>query len=235
MDLYESFFETCKADYETANSNQNKSRDYITLYHYQQSFEKGLKALHVFRFKQIKGNTYSDKDASDKIKKFSHNIENSYSNFVTEMAEFEKTIYNNFLNSTHDQREKNTLINAISSIDNFINSVNNLMIKLNLSKRFIVNINNYEDFIKKWYENYQTMSHNTSQTSSNYNFLSFILSSSILYPCLFGMDTITRYPDERFNYNNLEILKNQNKACKLIEEMISDFIVIETNILSNNI
>ena len=49
------------------------------------------------------------------------------------------------------------------------------------------------------------------------------------------MDTITRYPDEKFNYNNLELLKNQNKACKLIEEMLSDFIVIETNIFSTNI
>ena len=37
---------------------------------------------------------------------------------------------------------------------------------------------------------------------------------------LYGMDTVTRYPDNRFQYQNLEILKNKTKACKMIMEMM---------------
>lgn len=62
VDLYRLFFQTSKDDLETARENLNKSRDYISLYHYQQSFEKALKSLHIFEYKRIAEN-YSDSDA----------------------------------------------------------------------------------------------------------------------------------------------------------------------------
>ena len=60
VDLYHLFFQTSKP--KTAKENLNKSRDYISLYHYQQSFEKELKAIHIFSYKKIAQN-YSNSDA----------------------------------------------------------------------------------------------------------------------------------------------------------------------------
>lgn len=77
-ELYQLFLDAAKDDFQTAKSNRKKSRDHITLYHYQQAFEKGLKALHIFKYKQMAGINYSDDNAYKKIKVFNHNVEYSY-------------------------------------------------------------------------------------------------------------------------------------------------------------
>lgn len=152
----------------------------------------------------------------------------SHLNFFIEMANFEKSFY---IKSTKDVANQmhNILQKAIISIDDFINSLDKRKKRLKLSDNFINNINNYNDFVDKQYQGYLNSSTKISESSTNFNFLYIILSSSTLYPCLFKMDTITRYPFGEFNYNNLEILKNQSEACKKIDEMLSSFIILISN------
>jgi len=105
--------------------------------------------------------------------------------------------------------------------------------RLNLKNNFQNNIKNYTNWVKKRYANYQKNSNKINATSSDFNFLSFISASSLLYSCLFNMDTLTRYPDKLFNYNNLNILKDQDQSCQMIDEMSRDFIVLVENFFSN--
>ena len=109
------------------------------------------------------------------------------------MANFEKSFYKKSLNGINDQTNI-ILHKAITSIDGFISSLDTYLKRLNLSMNFIKNINNYDDFVNKRYQDYLKSSNEISGFSTNFNFLSFVLSSSTLYPCLFSMDTITRYP-----------------------------------------
>ena len=105
----------------------------------------------------------------------------------------------------NDQTNK-ILQKAIISIDGFINFLDKHTKRLNLSANFINNINNYNYFVDKQYEDFLKSSTQISESSTNFNFLSIVLSTT-LYPCLFQMDTITWYPVDAFNYNNLQILK----------------------------
>jgi len=156
-----------------------------------------------------------------------------FANFVTELANFERPRYIQDLNSTNDNASKIILQKAIKAIDDYINSVNQMIKRLNLKNNFQNNIKNYTNWVKKRYANYQKNSNKINATSSDFNFLSFISASSLLYSCLFNMDTLTRYPDKLFNYNNLNILKDQDQSCQMIDEMSRDFIVLVENFFSN--
>lgn len=234
-ELYQSFLDASKDDYETAKINRKKSRDHISLYHYQQAFEKGLKALHIFRYKQIEGTNYSDENAYKKIREFSHNVEVSYVKFMTELANYEKLKFINDLNSTNDSNIKNIIQMAIKAVEGFTNSIPRMITRLDLKNKFQDNINNYEDWVGKRYADYQKNTDQINFSASDYNFSSFVSTSSLLYACLYNMDTITRYPDKSFNYNNLNILKDQDSACEMIDEMINDFLVLVNNFIANKV
>ncbi|HZD36874.1 MAG TPA: hypothetical protein VE130_16835 [Nitrososphaeraceae archaeon] len=51
------------------------------------------------------------------------------------------------------------------------------------------------------------------------SFLNLLISSRLLYPCLAQMQSISRYPLERFQYNNIQILNSKDMyiACRQIE------------------
>jgi hypothetical protein len=54
----------------------------------------------------------------------------------------------------------------------------------------------------------------------------FILS---LYPCLYKMISVSRYPLIEFGYGNLHLLGNELESCQRIIEMLQDLITVGSN------
>jgi hypothetical protein len=152
-----------------------------------------------------------------------------------ELANFEKLKYNNALKFTNDSNTKNLIQMAIKAVEGFTNSIPRMITRLDLKNKFQDNINNYKDWVNKIYTDYQKNTDQINFSASDYNFSSFVSTASLLYACLYNMDTITRYPMKDFNYNNLNILKDQDVACEMIDEMINDFLVLVNNFISNKI
>lgn len=154
---------------------------------------------------------------------------------MNELAKIEKLKFIDAFNSSNDSDYNNLAQMAIKAIDGFTNSIPRMIIRLDIKNKFLHNINNYKNWVKERYEDYQKNTGENTFSVQDSNFLSFVSNSSLLYTCLFNMDTITRYPIKDFNYNNLNILKDQESACEMIDEMINDFLVLVNNFISEKI
>lgn len=220
IELYELFYNSCKADINAANNIRNNSYDYLAIYHYQQAFEKGLKALHILKNKQIHENNYSDDNAYQEILRLSNNVEDSVLNLMTEIGEYERQQLTN-TNITKNHHD-NVITQLNDAIEGYIDSLTNLRTTLDLDNNLNYNINNYNDFVYRFYSN-DIRNREILERSNGYTFLSFISITSCIYPCLYRMDTIARYPDVNFQYRNLDILSNQKKACNKLHKMLDEF------------
>jgi hypothetical protein len=53
-----------------------------------------------------------------------------------------------------------------------------------------------------------------------------------IYPCLYKMASISRYPLIEFQYDNMNLLNNQSESCQMIIEMLGDLIQLIANDLN---
>lgn len=222
--LYDRFLDQARCNYNIAKILIEKDTP-SALYNFQQSFEKALKALHIHRSITIL--TLSEKQAYDKAFKFSHNVEKSVIDLLVEIGEFDKNKFQIALQSTTKPEEIQKLQISIIAVDKYLASAKNLPSKLGLDTDFIANIRNYDTHVTKYYDKYTSINMEVNKLG-DFNFLTLVNSVAGLYACLYRMDTITRYPIDNFNYENIELLRNKKNSCIMIAELLDTFLTLVT-------
>ena len=111
---------------------------------------------------------------------------------------------------------------------------------------------NYPKFIKQKYDKYEDNLHLIKELEPeiiakynfsiknmsplSYSFLIFVNSACLLYSCLSKMEVVTRYPDETFQYKNIQMLNiaDVRTACNQIIKMLDVFIDIASKTIINS-
>jgi hypothetical protein len=224
--LYIRFFDIAKSNFDIAKILVHENYIASALYNLEQSFEKSLKALHIHRSMTV--SNLSEKQAYDKAFKFSHNIEKSAIDLLIEIGEFDKNKFQKSMELTTNPELIQKLQISITAIDKYLTSAKDLPNKLGLDRDFIANIRNYDTHVRKYYDKYTNINMEVNKLGS-FNFLRLVNSVAGLYACLYRMDTITRYPSENFNYENIELLGNEKNACIMIAEILDSLITLVSN------
>jgi hypothetical protein len=94
--------------------------------------------------------------------------------------------------------------------------------KRDLKKNLVKNIKDYAQFVKKRYEYYQKPAKEAISQQQESMFIRFVIIVAILYPCLYKMDEITRYPSEDFSFKNLDLHDNLRHPCENLTKILED-------------
>lgn len=181
--------------------------------------------MHIF--KSITLDNCTEDEAYDKAIGLKHNVQRSVIDLLLEIGEYHKIQIQAAVSSVQDQNFQSVGRKAIEKVDGFMNTIRNLPTRLQLEENYVKNIEGYSEHVGKYYAKHIKDNVPLIQSSPpDYIFLTLVSCVGTLYPCLFKMDTITRYPDKKFNYRNLDLLNNQQNACRMVKEMLRDLIII---------
>jgi hypothetical protein len=81
------------------------------------------------------------------------------------------------------------------------------------------------------YIHHQNSVNNTIVKEPDMRFLYIFSCMMNVYPMLYKMELITRYPLKEFSYDNLDLLANQHDACQKIIEILDEmFNLVSTDL-----
>jgi HEPN domain-containing protein len=192
MSLHRKFFEAAQLDLETAIILTDRNKDPPAIYHLQQAYEKYIKSY--FIFKEIRINKTPEPTVYDSVRKrLGHGIEESTIELLKDIGNFQKRECENKLARTADHNEAQILQNVISAINGYSATLDKLIQRLSLQANYVNNVKNYGQYVRARYEEYQK-SISTVVSSHDFRFFNILLCMACLYPCLYRMESITRYP-----------------------------------------
>jgi HEPN domain-containing protein len=222
MALHQRFFEAAQIDFDAAKVMTDRGLYQPAIYHLQ-AYEKCIKSY--FIFKEVNINNMPEATVYDNIRSLGHDTEESTMNLIKDIAEVEKRGYESSLPNTTDALLSQRLQLAISTIDSFKSSLDRLAQRLDLNRNYINNVRNYSQYVKSKYEYHQNSIIAISK-QPDMTFLTIVSCMVNLYPCLYRMESISRYPLSEFAYNNLNLLTNVGQSCKSLIELLQDLITL---------
>jgi HEPN domain-containing protein len=230
MTLHQRFFEAARLDLAASRVLTEIGLYQPAIYHLQQGYEKCIKSYYIFKEVTI-NNTLETTVYRNLRNQLGHDIDESTINLLKDLADIEKHGYEIRLPNTTDQRERQVLQNTITAIDGYKTAFDRLAQRLNLETIYINNGRNYSQYVRTRYEEYHKLVDTIVKQPSTvfYNILLCMLS---LYPCLYKMVSVTRYPLIEFGYDNLTLLGNEPESCRMIIEMLQDLITLASNELT---
>ena len=219
--LYQQFLSAAKMDLDAARV-LNNNNGAAALFHLQQSYEKSIKSFHIFNSIEIHG--LSSDDAYSKATKYSHKVDESITELLVEITEIEKIRLEKVVNN--DPKYNQARNNSILQMDQFITEIKNLPQKLQLDNKLMTHIQNFGSYVESIHTAHSGPNQESITSSPDFIYFSFISLAFSLYPCVYKLESISRYPLKEFQYKNLELLANQDRACVLIIELVSMLIDI---------
>ena len=154
-----------------------------------------------------------------------HDTEESTITLLKDIANIEKRAYESRLPNITDAHQSQALRRVISAIDNYDSSLDSLVQRLDLRRNYINNVRNYSQFVRSRYEYHQN-SIMAISTQPDMSFLTTLSCMVNLYPCLYRMESVSRYPLSEFAYDNLNLLTNLGQSCQSLIEMLQDLITL---------
>ena len=154
-----------------------------------------------------------------------HDTEESTITLLKDIANIEKRAYESRLPNITDAHQSQALRRVISAIDNYDSSLDSLVQRLDLRRNYINNVRNYSQFVRSRYEYHQN-SVMAISTQPDMSFLTTLSCMVNLYPCLYRMESVSRYPLSEFAYDNLNLLTNLGQSCQSLIEMLQDLITL---------
>lgn len=147
---------------------------------------------------------------------------------LKDMATMEEDGYKNTL---PHQQQIQAVQKALAVIDSYKSSLNKSIQKLDLSNNYIKYVRGYSNYITSRYNVHQNFINTAIVKEPDMRFL-YIFSCTInVYPLLYKMESITRYPLKELSYDNLDLLANQHDACQKIIEMLDEmFSLVSTDL-----
>ncbi|WP_144731922.1 hypothetical protein [Candidatus Nitrosocosmicus arcticus] len=169
-----------------------KRLNILIFYHLHQALEKQLKMLYLDL--KPEESTYS------KIKKIGHSIEEISVELIILIGDEHIRAYKKF--EVNDPVEYAKLVENIEFLKNTVKKENRIM-----RDNYVTNMHNYEAFLSNIYSKYEQYK---LLLSSNKSAKPTVILSigALLAISLFKMNNMPRYPEEDFNYQNLNILKS---------------------------
>lgn len=220
MALYQRFFEAAKIDLEAAKALKDKQLYQPAIYHLQQAYEKCVKSY--FILKEIRIQNIPEAIAYNNVVRFGHDTEESTIALLKDMVTIEENGYRSNLPNLSDEQQIQAVQRVIDVIDSYKSSLDRYVQKLNLSKNYINNIRNYSNYITSKYEYHQKSVNNIIVKEPDKRFLYIFSCMANVYPLLYKMESITRYPLREFSYGNLDLLTNQHNSCEKIIEILDE-------------
>ncbi len=200
----------------------------LAIYHLLQGYEKCIKSY--FIFKEVTINNTPEATVYAYLRtRLGHDTDESTVNLLKDIADIEKHKYEIMLPNTTDLNIRLGLQNAIAAIDNYKTSLDRVVQRLNLGTNYPNNVRNYSQYVRSRYEYYHNSVHTLIVNQPDMMFLNTLLCMVALYPCLYKMVSITRYPAIEFAYDNLNLLGNELESCQRIIEMLQDLITLASN------
>lgn len=223
LNLYQRFFDAARLDLEAAKVLKDKQLYQPSLYHLQQAYEKCIKSYYIL--KEVKLKNTPETTAYKKAVDFLHKTEESSITLLKDVATLEQDAYKDKLAYLTDQQQIQALNLVIAELGNYISSLDRYADRLGLRKNYVTNVNYYSNSATAVYKNYQNSKGIISNVIGNQpgnKFLYIFSCMTNIYPVLYKMELITRYPLEEFSYKNLDMLANQYDACHNIIEMLDE-------------
>jgi HEPN domain-containing protein len=217
--------EFAKEDFRTGEILINHKINVTALYYFEQCFEKVVKSYYIFI---MKNNELNIEKLYEKTKDLGHDVNTSTIELLLAVANLEKDLFQKkrdvaieLTPLAIDFFKKGEMLNE--KIQGYIDTLINLKNR-DLDKEFIKNIKNYESFVgnehQKYLEKRKTVKGIKNDMSNySYNFVAFSDTSIYLYPCLYNMNEVSRYPLKNFEFDNLKYLNNK-RAVNLVKNMI---------------
>jgi len=222
MALHQRFFEAAQIDLDASKVLVDRGLFQPAIYHLQQAYEKSIKSYFVF--KEVSINNTPEATVYDNIrKKLGHDTEESTITLLKDFADLEIRASESQLPNVTDTNQRLALQNAINTIDRYKSSLDRYVQRLDLRTNFVKNVQNYSQLVRKKYDDYQNSIIAISK-QPEMTFLAIISCMANLYPCLYKMESVTRYPLSEFAYDNLNLLANLRQPCQSLVELLQDLI-----------
>jgi hypothetical protein len=164
-----------------------------------------------------------------KVTEINHEVESASLELLTRIGNIEKQVIlqnQNRLDAVSSPHFIKISDIAVDKISGYISRLKKLKTE-ELNNNIIANIKDYETFVCKYFKYYtkgksavNKLNDHMSKLSCNFNL--FLNGAVNLYPCLYKMNEIARYPLRAFDCNNLDYI-NRKTACKEIIFMLEDF------------
>jgi HEPN domain-containing protein len=240
--VIEAFMKQALSDLDTAKLLKDAHKYSQSIYHLQQSFEKAIKS--VYCYCKMKYDRVPELTAYNDVVNFGHNTKKSTLELLITISMVDqKVLLKNIppekMNEPIYQKMTNQLKQEIFG---YITKIENLRNQKETDLRIL--LKTYPSFVQEMYQKYQDnlslikklepeiiAKYNFSIkniSTRSHSFLIFVNSACLLYPCLSKMESVTRYPDKKFQHKNIELLNMDDvkKACDYIIKMLDGFIDI---------
>jgi HEPN domain-containing protein len=223
LTLYQRFFEAAKLDMASAKILTEKDLHQPAIYHLQQVYEKCIKSYYIFKEIRIK-NTPEDTVYNNLRNGLGNDTEVSTINLLKDMAELEKHAAKDTLIKISDPKKKHILKIFIDEIDKYKSSLDGVVRRRDLKNNYVENIRKYSEYVTSGYALHQNFVNMAISKQPAQTFLYIISCTVNVYPCLYKMESVTRYPLAEFSYENLNLLSNQKDSCMKIIEILDELI-----------
>ena len=232
---YKRLFQAAEIDFEAGKILTEKNICQPAIYHFQQAYEKIVKAYYALK-ETVEIKT-PEPDIYRKITKLSHDTHASTMQLLHDIADIQKhgaevaideirKMQSQNPSSTIDPKAVPLLQKIITISDGIHTALNNLTTSLNLDTNYVKNVRNYAQTVKDSYDTFQLSNTEVIVKEPEQAFLLIIGATKALVPCFYKMEAVTRYPLEKFSYNNLDLLANQKQACKQIAEIVETLFTV---------
>jgi HEPN domain-containing protein len=229
VSLCQRFFDAAKLDLEAAKALKDKELYQPAIYHLQQAYEKCVKSY--FILKEVKLKNALETTAYDKAVAFKHKTELSTITLVKDIATLEQDGYKGKLPYLSDQQKIQAVKTVIAVLDSYKSSLDEYVQGLDLRKKYVNVVRHYSNSTTAVYKHHQNSVNNTIVKQPDMRFLHILSCMMNVYPVLYNMELITRYPLKEFSYENLDLLANQHDACEKIIEMLGElFDLVSTDL-----
>src|SRR5919199_5863979 len=153
-----------------------------------------------------------------------HDTERSTINLLKDMADLEKHAAKGTFTKISDPKKKHILDIFIAEIDKYKSSLDGVVRRRDLKNNYVKNIRRYSEYVTSGYvlhQNFVNMAISKQPTQT----VHYIISCTVnVYPCLYKMESVTRYPLAEFSYENLSLLSDQKDSCMKIIEIFDELI-----------
>jgi HEPN domain-containing protein len=191
------------------------------IYHLQQAYEKCIKSYYIFKEIRIK-KTPEDTVYNTLRNGLGHDTEESTIKLLKDMADLEKHAAKSTLTKISDSRKKHILEIFIAEIDKYKSSLDEVIRRRGLRNNYVKNIRKYSEYVTSEYVLHQNFVNMVISKQPAQTFLYIISCTVNVYPCLYKMESVTRYPLAEFSYDNLNLLCNQKDSCMKIIEILDE-------------
>jgi len=170
-----------------------------TLYHLQQAYEKCIKSYYIFR---VSSKGVTEKTADKKCKDLGHDTEEITIKLLAVLMQMDIDAMQKARRQQPDPDELRIINEGLAAIKGFKASIGRMVTRNNLKTDYMKNVKNYPRFVRRLYDyNQKSFSGELILRQPGQNSLLFDLAVITLYPSLYEMEEITRYPHADFSSN----------------------------------